>query len=46
MTSVEEEEDLGDIEVPARLKCTICGQLARDAYKLPCCESSICDQCK
>ncbi|KAI5780188.1 hypothetical protein DFH27DRAFT_363111 [Peziza echinospora] len=33
-------------EIPVKLRCTICSDLARGAVKLPCCEQSICGSCR
>ncbi|RPB22254.1 hypothetical protein L211DRAFT_746428, partial [Terfezia boudieri ATCC MYA-4762] len=33
-------------EIPVKLRCTICNDLARRAVKLPCCEQSICGNCR
>ncbi|KAK6501694.1 hypothetical protein TWF481_009520 [Arthrobotrys musiformis] len=33
-------------EIPVRLRCSMCNDLARDAYRLPCCEQSICGSCQ
>ncbi|KAI5840013.1 hypothetical protein DFP73DRAFT_194872 [Morchella snyderi] len=32
-------------EIPVKLRCTICSELARGASRLPCCEQSICENC-
>ncbi|KAL7270387.1 hypothetical protein RUND412_006908 [Rhizina undulata] len=33
-------------EIPVKLRCTICSELARGAVRLPCCEQSICETCR
>ncbi|KAK6341200.1 hypothetical protein TWF696_008286 [Orbilia brochopaga] len=33
-------------EIPVRLRCSMCNNLAQDAYRLPCCEQSICGNCQ
>ncbi|EPS38327.1 hypothetical protein H072_7912 [Dactylellina haptotyla CBS 200.50] len=33
-------------EIPVRLRCSMCNNLAQDAYRLPCCEQSICGSCQ
>ncbi|RPB02141.1 hypothetical protein L873DRAFT_489489 [Choiromyces venosus 120613-1] len=33
-------------EIPVKLRCTICSELARGASRLPCCEQSICESCR
>ncbi|KAF3906356.1 hypothetical protein ABW20_dc0104137 [Dactylellina cionopaga] len=33
-------------EIPLRLRCSMCSNLAQDAYRLPCCEQSICGNCQ
>ena len=32
--------------IPSRLKCAICSRLANDPRRLPCCEKSICTECR
>ncbi|PSR75815.1 hypothetical protein BD289DRAFT_345754, partial [Coniella lustricola] len=33
-------------EVPFKLRCAICSKLAVNAFKTPCCEQMICENCK
>jgi len=32
-------------DIPAKLRCAICGKLAVNAFRLPCCEQAICEAC-
>ncbi|KAI3336473.1 hypothetical protein HD806DRAFT_7225 [Xylariaceae sp. AK1471] len=33
-------------ELPTKLRCAICSKLAVNAFRLPCCETAICDSCQ
>ncbi|GAB7337546.1 hypothetical protein MBLNU457_g2862t1 [Dothideomycetes sp. NU457] len=33
-------------DIPIKLRCTTCNKLAINAFKLPCCDQSICDTCQ
>ncbi|KAK2740921.1 hypothetical protein FQN57_005925 [Myotisia sp. PD_48] len=33
-------------DIPSKLKCAICSKLAWNAFKLPCCEQPICENCQ
>ncbi|KAK1777281.1 hypothetical protein QBC45DRAFT_305030, partial [Copromyces sp. CBS 386.78] len=33
-------------DIPAKLKCAICSRLAANAFRLPCCEQTICEDCR
>lgn len=33
-------------EIPIKLRCAACNKLAVNAFRLPCCEQSICENCK
>ncbi|KAJ3578706.1 hypothetical protein NPX13_g1858 [Xylaria arbuscula] len=33
-------------ELPTRLRCAICSKLAVNAFRLPCCETAICENCQ
>ncbi|KAK0630603.1 hypothetical protein B0T17DRAFT_460539, partial [Bombardia bombarda] len=32
-------------DIPAKLRCAICSKLAVNAFRLPCCEQAICEDC-
>lgn len=32
-------------DIPAKLRCAICSKLAVNAFRLPCCEQAICENC-
>ncbi|KAK4138267.1 hypothetical protein BT67DRAFT_370275 [Trichocladium antarcticum] len=36
---------LAQEDIPAKLRCAICSKLAVNAFRLPCCEQAICDNC-
>ncbi|KAJ5102515.1 hypothetical protein N7532_003044 [Penicillium argentinense] len=33
-------------EIPSKLRCAICNKLAVNAFRLPCCDQSICEACQ
>ncbi len=33
-------------DIPAKLRCAICSKLAVNAFRLPCCEQAICEDCQ
>ncbi|KAK5627703.1 hypothetical protein RRF57_003418 [Xylaria bambusicola] len=33
-------------ELPTKLRCAICSKLAVNAFRLPCCETAICENCE
>lgn len=33
-------------DIPIKLRCAICSKLAVNAYRLPCCEQAICENCE
>jgi hypothetical protein len=33
-------------EIPAKLRCAMCSRLAVNAFRLPCCEQAICENCE
>ncbi|KAJ8120344.1 hypothetical protein ONZ43_g2924 [Nemania bipapillata] len=33
-------------ELPTKLRCAICSKLAVNAFRLPCCETAICENCQ
>lgn len=33
-------------DIPIKLRCAICNRLAVNAFRLPCCDQSICETCK
>ncbi|CAL5868034.1 uncharacterized protein PFLUO_LOCUS2257 [Penicillium psychrofluorescens] len=33
-------------EIPFKLRCAICSKLALNAFRLPCCDQSICESCQ
>jgi hypothetical protein len=37
---------LSQEEIPIKLRCAICPKLAVNAFRLPCCETAICESCK
>ncbi|KAI9804091.1 MAG: hypothetical protein M1825_001493 [Sarcosagium campestre] len=37
---------LAEEEIPAKLRCAICNKLATNAFRLPCCDQSICERCQ
>ncbi|KAK9456336.1 hypothetical protein V1511DRAFT_497206 [Dipodascopsis uninucleata] len=46
MASTQPAQSSGvQLQIPERLKCANCRELARDAAKLVCCDSSICGSC-
>lgn len=32
-------------EIPFKLRCAICNKLAVNAFRLPCCDQAICENC-
>lgn len=36
---------LAQEDIPAKLRCAICSKLAVNAFRLPCCEQAICENC-
>ncbi|KAI9782339.1 MAG: hypothetical protein M1839_005212 [Geoglossum umbratile] len=37
---------LAPADVPTKLRCAICNKLAVNAFRLPCCDQSICETCQ
>ncbi|KAJ5613359.1 hypothetical protein N7510_006553 [Penicillium lagena] len=37
---------LAPAEIPFKLRCAICSNLALNAFRLPCCDQSVCESCK
>ncbi|KAJ5742457.1 uncharacterized protein N7511_011476 [Penicillium nucicola] len=37
---------LAQDEIPFKLRCAICNKLAVNAFRLPCCDQSICESCQ
>ncbi|KAH0544892.1 hypothetical protein FGG08_000972 [Glutinoglossum americanum] len=37
---------LAPADVPTKLRCAICNKLAVNAFRLPCCDQSICESCQ
>ncbi|KAJ5935076.1 hypothetical protein N7466_004623 [Penicillium verhagenii] len=37
---------LSQDEIPMKLRCAICNMLAVNAFRLPCCDQSICESCQ
>jgi hypothetical protein len=37
---------LSQDDIPAKLRCAICSKLAINAFRLPCCEQAICENCQ
>ena len=33
-------------EIPVKLRCAACDKLAVDAFRMPCCDQSICEECE
>ena len=33
-------------DIPVKLRCAACNKLANNAFRLPCCDQSICEDCK
>lgn len=33
-------------EIPVKLRCAACNQLANNAFRMPCCDQSICESCE
>ena len=33
-------------DIPVKLRCATCNKLANNAYRMPCCDQSICDACR
>ena len=36
---------LAPSDIPFKLRCAVCNKLATDAFKLPCCDQSLCSNC-
>ncbi|KAH7041094.1 uncharacterized protein B0I36DRAFT_379917 [Microdochium trichocladiopsis] len=43
---VELANSLTQDELPTKLRCAVCSKLAINAYRLPCCETAICETCQ
>ncbi|KAK3682735.1 hypothetical protein B0T22DRAFT_471843 [Podospora appendiculata] len=39
-------KSLSQEDIPAKLRCAICSKLAVNAFRLPCCEQAICEDCQ
>lgn len=39
-------ESLSQDDIPIKLRCAICSKLAVNAFRLPCCEQAICENCQ
>ncbi|KAI9712034.1 MAG: hypothetical protein M1820_001743 [Bogoriella megaspora] len=39
-------DSLVHAEIPVKLRCAICNKLAVNAFRLPCCDQSICQNCQ
>ncbi len=37
---------LSQDDIPFKLRCAICNKLAVNAFRLPCCDQAICENCK
>ncbi|KAI9675441.1 MAG: hypothetical protein M1817_001345 [Caeruleum heppii] len=42
---LELANSLSQDEIPIKLRCAICNKLALNAFRLPCCDQSICESC-
>lgn len=40
------DSSLAPDDVPMKLRCAVCSKLAINAFRLPCCEQSICENCR
>ncbi|KAI1333794.1 hypothetical protein F5Y15DRAFT_404015 [Xylariaceae sp. FL0016] len=43
---LELADSLTQGELPTKLRCAICSKLAVNSFRLPCCETAICDSCQ
>ncbi|KAI0128434.1 pre-mRNA-splicing factor 38B [Xylariales sp. AK1849] len=43
---IELANSLTQDELPTKLRCAICSKLAVNAFRLPCCETAICENCQ
>ncbi|CAJ2509945.1 Uu.00g058450.m01.CDS01 [Anthostomella pinea] len=43
---IELANSLTQDELPTKLRCAICSKLAIEAFRLPCCETAICENCQ
>ncbi|KAI1661770.1 hypothetical protein F4813DRAFT_345695 [Daldinia decipiens] len=43
---IELANSLTPAELPTKLRCAVCSKLAVNAFKLPCCETAICEKCQ
>ncbi|KAI5926383.1 hypothetical protein F4810DRAFT_707467 [Camillea tinctor] len=43
---IELASSLTQDELPTKLRCAICSRLAVNAFRLPCCETAICEKCQ
>ncbi|KAI0013717.1 hypothetical protein F4779DRAFT_562939 [Xylariaceae sp. FL0662B] len=43
---IELANSLTQAELPTKLRCAICSKLAVNAFRLPCCETAICETCQ
>ncbi|RYP50771.1 hypothetical protein DL768_003769 [Monosporascus sp. mg162] len=43
---IELANSLTQDELPTKLRCAICSKLAINAFRLPCCETAICENCQ
>lgn len=40
------QSSLTQEEIPIKLRCAVCNKLVVNAFGLPCCDQSICGNCK
>ncbi|KFX90621.1 hypothetical protein O988_08104, partial [Pseudogymnoascus sp. VKM F-3808] len=45
-TQAELISSLSQDDIPIKLRCAICSKLALNAFRLPCCEQAICEDCQ
>ncbi|PNS16119.1 hypothetical protein CAC42_4520 [Sphaceloma murrayae] len=43
---IELANSLAPGDIPVKLRCATCSKLAFNAFKIPCCDQSICDKCQ
>ncbi|KAI0145951.1 hypothetical protein F4776DRAFT_674631 [Hypoxylon sp. NC0597] len=43
---IELANSLTPAELPTKLRCAVCSKLAVNAFRLPCCETAICEKCQ
>ncbi|KAI1105913.1 hypothetical protein F4804DRAFT_90211 [Jackrogersella minutella] len=43
---IELANSLTPAELPTKLRCAVCSKLAINAFRLPCCETAICEKCQ